>query len=91
MDVGYALVDIGLRLFWCFLVFLLTCSLEDYGRSVSSSVIFYVGPVGGSGFVFPIILVVVSVLDRCSAVWRFGAGGLVVVLVVVLVNCFLLS
>ena len=34
------------------------------------------------------ILVVVFVLDRCSAVWRFGAGGLVVVLVVVLVNCF---
>ena len=34
------------------------------------------------------LLVVVSVLDRCSAVWRFGAGGLVVVLVVVLVNCF---
>ena len=31
---------------------------------------------------------VVSVLDRCSAVWRFGAGGLVVVFVVVLVNCF---
>ena len=30
-----------------FLVFLLTCSLEDYGRSVSSGVIFYVGPVGG--------------------------------------------
>ena len=71
-----------------FLVFLLTCSLEDYGRSVSSGVIFYVGPVGGSGFVFLIILVVVSVLERCSAVWRFGAGGLVVVLIVVLVNCF---
>ena len=35
---------------------------------------------------FLIILVVVSVLDRCSTVWRFGAGGLVVVLVVVLVN-----
>jgi len=34
------------------------------------------------------LLVVVSVLGRCSAVWRFGAGGLVVVLVVVLVNCF---
>jgi len=33
------------------LVFLLTCSLEDYVRSVSSGVIFYVGPVG-SGFVF---------------------------------------
>ena len=32
------------------------------------------------------LLVVVSVLGRCSAVWRFGAGGLVVVLVVVLVN-----
>ena len=30
-----------------FFVFLLTCSLEDYGRSVSSGVIFYVGPVGG--------------------------------------------
>ena len=44
--------------------------------------------VGGSGFVFLIILVVAFVLDRCSAVWRFGAGGLVVVLVVVLVNCF---
>ena len=71
-----------------FLVFLLNCSLEDYGRSVSSGVIFYVGPVGGYGFVFLIILVVVSVLDRCSPVWRFGAGGLVVVLVVVLVNCF---
>ena len=68
-------------------MFLLTCSLEDYGRSVSSGVIFYVGPVGGSGCVF-LILVVVSVLDRCSAVWRFGAGGLVVMLVVVLVNCF---
>ena len=26
---------------------LLTCSLEDYGRSVSSGVIFYVGPVRG--------------------------------------------
>ena len=38
-----------------FLVFLLTCSLKDYGRSVSSGVIFYVGPVGGSGFVFLII------------------------------------
>ena len=63
-----------------FLVFLLTCSLEDYGRSVSSGVTFYVGPVGGSGFVFLIILVVVSVLDRCSAVWRFGAGALVVTL-----------
>ena len=37
------------------LVFLLTCSLEDYGRSVSSGVIFYVGPVGDSGFVFLII------------------------------------
>jgi len=34
------------------------------------------------------LLVVVSVLDHCSAVWRFDAGGLVVVLVVVLVNCF---
>ena len=34
------------------------------------------------------ILVVVFVLDRCSAVWRFGGGGLVVVLVVVLLNCF---
>jgi len=34
------------------------------------------------------LLVVVSVLDHCSAVWRFGAGGLVVVLVVVLVSCF---
>ena len=34
------------------------------------------------------LLVVVSVLGRCSAVWRFGAGGLVVVLIVVLVNCF---
>ena len=32
------------------------------------------------------LLVVVFVLDRCSVVWRFGAGGLVVVLVVVLVN-----
>jgi len=31
------------------------------------------------------LFVVVSVLDRCSAVWRFGAGGLVVVPVVVLV------
>jgi len=71
-----------------FLVFLLTCSLEDYGRSVSSRVIFHVGPVGGSGFVFLIILVVAFVLDRCSAVCRFGAGGLVVVLIVVLVNCF---
>ena len=35
---------------------------------------------------FLIILVVVSVLDRCSVVWRFDAGGLVSVLVVVLVN-----
>ena len=68
------------------MVFLLTCSLEDYGRSVSSGVIFYVGPVEGSGFVFLIILVIVSVLDCRSAVWRFGAGGLVVVLLVVLVN-----
>ena len=43
---------------------------------------------GALGFLFLIIVVVVSVLDRCSAVWRFGAGGLVVVFVVVLVNCF---
>ena len=35
---------------------------------------------------FLIVLVIVSVLDRCSSVWRFDAGGLVVVLVVVLVN-----
>ena len=34
------------------------------------------------------LLVVVSVPDRCLAVWRFDAGGLVVVLVVVLVSCF---
>ena len=40
-------------------VFMLTCSLDDYGRSVSGGVSFYVGPVGGSGFLFLIILVVV--------------------------------
>ena len=35
-----------------------------------------------------IILVVVFLLERCSAVWRLGAGGfLVVALVVILVNC----
>ena len=38
---------------------MMTCSLDDYGRSVSSDVSFYVGPVGGSGFLFLIILVVV--------------------------------
>ena len=38
---------------------MLTCSLDDYGRSVSSGVSFYVGPVRGSGFLFLIILVVV--------------------------------
>ena len=29
--------------------------VEDYGRSVSSGVILYVGPVGGSGLVFLIV------------------------------------
>ena len=52
VDVGYALEDVGLHLFWCFWC---SCSLEDYGWSVSSGVIFYVGPVGCSGFVFLII------------------------------------
>ena len=48
-----------LRTFWrvsgCFSsgVFMLTCSLDDYGRSASSGVSFYVGPVGGSGFFVP--------------------------------------
>ena len=35
--------------------FLLTCSLDDYGRSASIGVSFYVGPIGGLWVLFLII------------------------------------
>ena len=67
---------------------MLTCSLEDYGRSVSSGVSFYVGPVGGSGFVFLIILVVALCWKVAQLFGDSVLEVLVVVLVVVLVDCF---